>query len=700
MSLASRSLTASCRPAISFCHKARLAHNPTYDRYTIISDFFRRQLGTRTRSYASISLHVQPLHLQISPLPTRAHKLLIHSFHSTSTQRFAANDQPPKPPNHDTPEHNYSRFFQRLAKSLPHTQRHTVDDFLTVATGFWQRLRIRFKWFTIKSFRKFNADDISAFVTWFLMSQTLLWILVGTTTFFSVIFATANSLRLQHFVARAISDYLTSETGVTIIFESAIVPKWKDSRLSFKNVYVSRQSCDKTKEEVVQRRDGHLLAVGYDVSNHPANHHVGEDDEDHGVEATIDEDDTTHSSFDLTIDSVDVTLSLWRWLDGRGLIENAVVKGVRGVLDRRRIHWDPEHPLDPAAFRHEAQPGDFHLDSFQLEDLLITVYQPGGFRPYTVSIFRADLRTFRKRWLFHDFLSAENVVGQFDNCLFSLHRPQSIGRTTEKDLKDGNWARMSRFRIDGVNIDHLKAATTMEGPISWITSGKLDAVLDIKFPHDPQKDFNAILGEIADAISTSFSGESEDHQRIPGQRELAKPPLSAPSSLNEEEDDDELDVGESEKPKVVVDIDLRLRDLKAAVPIFTNDLSYVNNALIRPIVAFMNANRTLIPIHCRVVKDLSDFDGAWNLWETGLMDDISYKVYDALAYHVSQSTMNRQRIKTVGLWSLQKTASAVLSTIRNALYPGFSQVREAHMNGTLGPDMVGLGLGLGLYEPQ
>lgn len=74
---------------------------------------------------------------------------------------------------------NYSRFFQRLALSLPHLHRPTRDDFLNVATGFWQRLRIRFKWFTVRGFRKFNADDISAFITWFLMSQTL-WILIGT----------------------------------------------------------------------------------------------------------------------------------------------------------------------------------------------------------------------------------------------------------------------------------------------------------------------------------------------------------------------------------------------------------------------------------------------------------------------------------------------------------------------------------------
>ncbi|KIM45363.1 hypothetical protein M413DRAFT_24584 [Hebeloma cylindrosporum] len=149
---------------------------------------------------------------------------------------------------HARDHENYSRFFQRLALSLPHPHRPTRDDFLNVATGFWQRLRIRFKWFTVRGFRKFNADDISAFITWFLFSQTL-WILVGTTTFFSVVFATANSLRLQRYIARGISDYLTSETGITIIFESAIVPKWKDSRLSFKNVYVSRRPSDSKAKE-------------------------------------------------------------------------------------------------------------------------------------------------------------------------------------------------------------------------------------------------------------------------------------------------------------------------------------------------------------------------------------------------------------------------------------------------------------------
>lgn len=38
--------------------------------------------------------------------------------------------------------------------------------------------------------------------------------------------------------------------------------------------------------------------------------------------------------YDINIDEVDVTLSLWRWLDGKGLIKDASVKGVRGVIGK------------------------------------------------------------------------------------------------------------------------------------------------------------------------------------------------------------------------------------------------------------------------------------------------------------------------------------------------------------------------------
>ncbi|TFK17140.1 mitochondrial distribution and morphology protein 31 [Coprinopsis marcescibilis] len=702
--MASLAIVKSCGRAWSTTARTSLPRPEALDRYNLIRKFFRQQHTTAVPAQTS-QIYLASLRCRGTFTTTWGKvaygtaTLGIRAFATTSTWRTSANGpkcqqcsrplsaasspQQPKLPDSDgagkpidqqnTPQgahynpEDYPRFLRRLAMSLPHPHRPTREELLNVATGFWERLRIRFKWFTIKSFRKFNADDMSAFITWFVMSQTL-WVLVGTTTFFSVVFAVANSLQLQHYIARGISDYLTSETGVTIIFESAIVPKWKDSRISFKNVYVSRRPSTLEDGRPEQRQE-HPAGVGYDVGNHPAYHRVGEEDDDsEGTNMALEDEDLNYTMFDVTIDSVDVTLSLWRWLDGKGLVEDAVIKGVRGVIDRRNVFWDPDNPLDPAAFRHSYHQGDFELERLQLEDVLVTVYQPGDFRPYTGSIFRADIHTFRKRWLFYDFLCAENVVGQFDNCLFSLHKPQSIGRTTDKDLEDGDWGIMSRFRIDGVNIDHLQNSTTMEGPISWITSGKVDAVLDIKFPRDPQDSLalNAILEEIADAITTSLS--NPDRRRIPGTRELAKPPISPPNS----------DQIEDLKRKVVVDIDLRFRDLKAAVPLFTPDLSYVNNALVRPIVAFMNANRTLIPIHCRIIKDISDFDGSWTMWETGLIDEISLNVYEAMAYHVSQGSMNRQRMKTVSWWSMQMTASAIISALRTVADPVSAQLKEVY----------------------
>ena len=136
-------------------------------------------------------------------------------------------------------------------------------------------------------------------------------------------------------VARAISDYLTSETGVTIVFESAIVPKWKDSRISFKNVHITRRPKIDSNNLDGSGRVVHTAALGYDVSNHPANHTI-DDEEDYADKHQYSDEDVKWSMFELNVDSIDVTLSLWQWLDGKGLVKDAVVKGVRGVLGAHR----------------------------------------------------------------------------------------------------------------------------------------------------------------------------------------------------------------------------------------------------------------------------------------------------------------------------------------------------------------------------
>ena len=95
--------------------------------------------------------------------------------------------------------------------------------------------------------------------------------------------------------------------------------------------------------------------------------------------------------------------------------------------------WDTSRPLLPADFRHVVLPGDFELESLAIEDALVTIYQPAGQRPYNVSIFNASIGPLRKQWLFYDLLSAEGITGQFDNCLFSLHMPQKLGKSKTEE---------------------------------------------------------------------------------------------------------------------------------------------------------------------------------------------------------------------------------------------------------------------------
>jgi len=115
------------------------------------------------------------------PWPSTSSNATTHGKILGESHRDAKHEAEEIEDNGRVPNHldNYPAFLRRLAMSVPNIPRPTRDDLLTVADGFWQRARIRFRWFTIKSFRKFNADDISAFVTWFLMSQTI-WVLLGT----------------------------------------------------------------------------------------------------------------------------------------------------------------------------------------------------------------------------------------------------------------------------------------------------------------------------------------------------------------------------------------------------------------------------------------------------------------------------------------------------------------------------------------
>jgi distribution and morphology protein 31 len=99
---------------------------------------------------------------------------------------------------------------------LPHLHRPTKEEFLAAATGFWSRLKARFKWFSIRSSRPWNIDDWSAFVSWFVLGN-LGWLLIGTTTFFSLVVLTINTVVAQ---GEQITSAVSGHTGLTRVYRN------------------------------------------------------------------------------------------------------------------------------------------------------------------------------------------------------------------------------------------------------------------------------------------------------------------------------------------------------------------------------------------------------------------------------------------------------------------------------------------------
>lgn len=84
--------------------------------------------------------------------------------------------------------------MSKYLPKIPH--RPTREELLAAATGFWSRMKVRFKWMSIRSMRPWNADEWGAFVSWFMLGH-LVWILVGTTTFFSLVIFSINTVFAQ-----------------------------------------------------------------------------------------------------------------------------------------------------------------------------------------------------------------------------------------------------------------------------------------------------------------------------------------------------------------------------------------------------------------------------------------------------------------------------------------------------------------------
>lgn len=495
--------------------------------------------------------------------------------------------------------------------------KNTKEYYLSQTNNFLTRLKINVRWLLKKSMKPFNVDDISAFMSliiWTHLTMILLW----TTGFVSLIILLLNTVMAQNYLATKFGEIITNNNSnnLLIIFENAILPDLKSGKIVFQNVFVSKRPRDEKDNKFIKGSQLEAvtrakLALQQQQKNY--------------FQFIFDPKfkEGNYTQYDLTIKEIIVSLSFVKWFQGKGLIEEMTINGIRGVLDRTNVHW--EDGDDPRNYLNIKKPGDFDIDNFRMNDVLFTLYPPDGLRPFKVSIYTCELDRLRKQWFFYDFLNANFISGKYDGSLFTVNR-----RYNSRGQLVTTW------RVDNLNIDNLNGG--MQGPFSWINNGKVDMIGDIR-----------IRPKLKELIEPK---EEKAH--------LMKPGHFWKNIL--EKWQDHLDQ-ESESQELVLNYYLKLHNVHAEVPIINDDLNIWNSTLIRPIVSYINNNNMYIPIRCQLVKPVQDFDGSWTIYDSMLNDDLNEKVFESLQEYVVDDERRSLRLKKIGFWSLQLVLQAILVSL-------------------------------------
>ena len=531
--------------------------------------------------------------------------------------------------------------------------RHARQQLINNENDFLKRQKLRLRLFFMGQIRPMKSDDIMALVSWIFVGHVG-FILAATTTAASIILFLVNSFSFEEYFANTVCQHLTEFTGYKVSFKNAILPRWNEGAIRLENVKIV---CNDSTWIELKREEA----------------------EKNGVDFDMDSVDINFSYWDLTVESIDLTLSLWRWLDGKGIVNTAAFKGMRGVCDRRHITW----PDDYVPVRRLPLFGDFEMTSFEMHDTLITIKNP-NFRPYNLSIFHTKLPLFRQQWMLYDLLCADSAVGTFDDCLFSVHKPQTIDLGMQKELYN-NWSKLSNFKVYGLPIDHLQNQQNgVTGPLSWITKGVIDLDMHFLVPHSMNHEdlFDKILDEVDGLRGVAL----DKFESVLPKKSLQKERVYRPSLKNmrhysrtkkkqtQIEVNPDIVLLESDpilkldpSSNIVTLMKLKIKDLKAYVPpSLTGAESYMTTALIRPVVAYMNANKTLIPLSLSAQISLDNFDGAWDIYSAGLADILSEEIGRALSELVHDENENGKRFRQIGLWSVGDWSQKILNFLENA----------------------------------
>ncbi|CCE89679.1 Mdm32p TDEL_0A03470 [Torulaspora delbrueckii] len=321
-------------------------------------------------------------------------------------------------------------------------ERMNKKQVLSEATNFYERFKINTKWLLIRGNRPFSANEISTMFSWLLISQ-IVWIILGTTTFVSILLLIFNTVFAKEMVGKCIGKLLNVFLeDVDIKFEDALVPEWKKGCIRFNKVELKTINRDDSVDQSADNSEQNL-------------------------------------KFSLKFHEIELTLSLKKWLLGNGPINDLSVYGMRGDVSVNYAYEQTPQDLFIDWFSNK----EYRLGRVQLTDSCVNIHDEQLDMKYRVSIYNLVMPQLRFEWMIPDFFNADVATGAINHSLFTIHKRQHklvYSNELERDLSP--WKRITRLKLDSINVKDL--GLNKSNVFNWFEDGNLEITADIMLPHE------------------------------------------------------------------------------------------------------------------------------------------------------------------------------------------------------------------------
>ncbi|KAG0686489.1 hypothetical protein C6P40_003960 [Pichia californica] len=225
---------------------------------------------------------------------------------------------------------------------------------------------IKLKYFLLRQNRPFNIDELTAFFSWILMGN-FLWIFIGTTTFIGFLLYIVNWIGDGEIEKVLLKNLLTFDNKLNIdLNEPSFKANWEDGKIKIRNLKINSEY------------------------------------------------------YKFKISELNLTFSFNKWFDGKGLINEIEIEGLKGDVNIFKDEDEEDILLLDESFNDKYEINHIKVKhskiNFNSEKYLS--------KPLELIIFNCDMNKLRREWIVYDFLNANTMFGSLGGSLFTLHKRQ------------------------------------------------------------------------------------------------------------------------------------------------------------------------------------------------------------------------------------------------------------------------------------